>query len=137
VDALEPPLTARKPARKPARRARKPAGVTFAALRKLALALPGVEEGSSYGTPAFRVRKKLLARIHDETGSLVLLTPIEQKDALLAAKPKVFHTTPHYDGHGAVLIRLDQIELRELKTLFEGVWREKAPRKLVAELDAR
>ena len=30
--------------------------VTLATVRRLALALPGVEEGLSYGTPGFRVR---------------------------------------------------------------------------------
>jgi hypothetical protein len=116
--------------------ARKKKGLTFAGLRRLALAFPGVEEGTSYGTPAFRVRKKLLARIHDETGSLVLLTDIEQKEVLLAADPKVFHTTPHYDGHGAVLVRLDRVDPRDLEQLFEDVWRARAPRKLLAEYDA-
>ena len=117
--------------------ARKKKGLTFAGLRRLALAFPGVEEGTSYGTPAFRVRKKLIARIHDETGSLVLLTDIAQKEALLAASPKVFHTTPHYDGHGAVLIRLDRVDPRDLEQLFEEVWRARASRKLVAEYEAR
>jgi len=116
--------------------ARKKKGLTFAGLRKLALAFPGVEEGTSYGTPAFRVRKKLLARIHDETGSLVLLTDIEQKEVLLAADPKVFHTTPHYDGHGAILIRLDRVDPRDLEQLFEDVWRARAPRTLIAEYEA-
>ena len=116
--------------------ARERRGVSFEALRKLALALPGVEEGSSYGTPAFRVRKKLLARIHDETGSLVLLVPIGQKEALLQADPKVFHTTPHYDGYGAVLVRLDAVDPRDLAQLIEGLWRDHAPKKLVAEYDA-
>ena len=116
--------------------ARKKKGVTFAGLRKLALSFPGVEEGTSYGTPAFRVRKKLLARIHDATGSLVLLTKIDEKESLLAADPKVFHTTPHYDGHGAVLIRLDRIDRRDLERLFETVWRRSAGKRLLAGYDA-
>ncbi len=115
---------------------RKKKGVSFAELKKLALAFPGVEEGTSYGTPAFRVRKKLLARIHDDTGSLVLLTQIEEKEDLLAADPKVFHTTAHYDGHGAVLIRLDRIDRRDLERLFETVWRRRAGKRLQAEYGA-
>ena len=46
-------------------------GVTEAMVRKLALALPGMEEGTSYGTLAFRVRKKLVARIHGREDALV------------------------------------------------------------------
>ncbi len=37
--------------------------LSLAAIRKVALALPGVEEGTSYGTPAFRFRKELIARL--------------------------------------------------------------------------
>jgi len=125
VAALGAPVTARKKR-----------GLTFAALRRLALALPGVEEGTSYGTPAFRVRKKLIARIHDETGSLVLLTDVAQKEVLLEAKPEAFHTTPHYDGHGAILVRLDRVDPRDLEQLFEEVWRARAPRTLIAEYEA-
>jgi hypothetical protein len=36
------------------------APVTWETVRQLALALPGVEEGTSYGTPALKVRGKLL-----------------------------------------------------------------------------
>jgi len=111
------------------------AGVTFAQLQKIALALPGMEEGSSYGTPAFRVRKKLVARMFDDA-SLVLLTTLDEKELLLEAKPSVYHTTPHYDGHGAVLIRLAKVHPRDLAQLVESVWRRAAPKKLVADYDA-
>ena len=36
--------------------------MTFDDVRKIALAWPEVEDGTSYGTPALKVRKKLLAR---------------------------------------------------------------------------
>ena len=38
--------------------------LTFDDVRGAALALPQVEEYVCYGTPAFRVRKKLMARLH-------------------------------------------------------------------------
>ncbi|ATB47429.1 MmcQ/YjbR family DNA-binding protein [Corallococcus macrosporus] len=41
-------------------------GLTFDALRELALSFPGMEEGTSFGTPAFRVRKKFIARFHED-----------------------------------------------------------------------
>ena len=41
-----------------------PSKLPLATIRKVALALPGVEEGMSYGTPAFPFRKKLIARLH-------------------------------------------------------------------------
>ena len=39
-------------------RKKKAAPVTFDTVREIARALPGIEEGTCYGTPAFRVRGK-------------------------------------------------------------------------------
>ena len=46
--------------------------VTFDDVRKLALAWPEVEDGTSYGTPALKVRKKLLVRLKEDGDSLVM-----------------------------------------------------------------
>jgi hypothetical protein len=42
------------------------APVTFDDVRKIALAWPEVEDGTSYGTPALKVRKKLLVRLRED-----------------------------------------------------------------------
>jgi hypothetical protein len=47
--------------------------MTFDDVRKLALAWPEVHDGTSYGTAALKVRKKLLARIREDNDSLVVL----------------------------------------------------------------
>ena len=39
--------------------------VTFETVRQLALALPEVEESTSYGTPAFKVQKKMFVRLRE------------------------------------------------------------------------
>src|SRR3954452_10585306 len=39
--------------------------MTFDDIRKLALLWPEVEDGTSYGTPALKVRKKMLARLKE------------------------------------------------------------------------
>lgn len=46
--------------------------MTLATVRRLLLALPGVEEGSSYGAPGFRVRGKFLARLWEDGETLVV-----------------------------------------------------------------
>ena len=43
-----------------------PTSTDFETVRKIALSFPGVEEGTSFGTPAFRVRKKFLARLRED-----------------------------------------------------------------------
>ncbi len=92
--------------------------LSLAALRKAALALPGVEEGTSYGTPAFRFRKKLIARLHQDGESLVLKIGNETRDHLLQADPETFFVTDHYRGYPIVLARLDRLNATDLGKLL-------------------
>ena len=103
-------------------------------VRRLALALPGVTERPSYGTPGFRVRDRLFARIHQGDGALVLWTadPAD-KESYIASEPDVFFTTPHYDGHAHVLVRLDRIDAPRLAELLRLAWEVRAPPALRAE----
>jgi hypothetical protein len=54
------------------RRPLQPPPITWETARKFALALPGAEEGTSYGTPAFKVRGKLFLRLHQSGEALVV-----------------------------------------------------------------
>jgi hypothetical protein len=56
------------------------ATVTCETVREIALALPGVEEGTSYGTPAFRVRGKFLARLREDGETLVVKCDYPERD---------------------------------------------------------
>lgn len=106
-------------------------------VRELALALPATIEKPSYGTPGFRVRDKLFARIWDgEDDVLVVWTgSLDEKEGLLAAEPGTFFTTAHYDGHPHVLVRLAAVDREELADLLEDAWRVRAPKRLVVERD--
>lgn len=55
------------------------------------------------------------------------------KFALIADEPGVYFTTPHFDGYAAVLVKLDQIAVRDLEELITEAWLTQAPRKLVQE----
>jgi len=59
--------------------------VTFEMARQIALALPGVEEGTSYGAPAFRVRGKFLARLREDGATLVVKCDYRCKNLLLSS----------------------------------------------------
>ncbi len=52
---------------------------------------------------------------------------LEDKEALLRSDTEVFFTTPHYDGHAYVLVRLDRIGREQLAELVEDAWRLRAP----------
>jgi hypothetical protein len=102
----------------------------------IARALPEVEESTSYGTPALKVRGKSFARLRTEAeGRLVLRCRLEEKEALLASGDPAFSTTPHYDGYGAILVDLERVERDQLVELIEEAWREKAPVRLRKSVD--
>ena len=59
------------------------------------------------------------------------------KEALLADDPRVFFTTPHFDGYPAVLVRLDEISVGDLEELIVEAWLNRAPKRLVDEYLSR
>ena len=98
---------------------------------------PGVEESTSYGTPALKVRGKLMCRMRTDPEALVLrVIDLGEREALLQGEPDAFFSTPHYDGYPYVLARLETVEREQLAELLEDVWRLRAPKRLVASYDA-
>jgi hypothetical protein len=53
------------------------------------------------------------------------------KFALIADEPGVYFTTPHFDGYPAVLVRLAEIDVDELRELITEAWLAQAPKTLV------
>ncbi|MGI8580422.1 MAG: MmcQ/YjbR family DNA-binding protein [Solirubrobacteraceae bacterium] len=97
---------------------------------------PDVEISTSYGTPALKVRAKLMCRMRTDPDALVLrVSDLGEREALLQGEPDVFFSTPHYDGHPYLLVRLDRADPVELAELIEEAWRLRAPKRLVAEHD--
>src|ERR1700694_265729 len=93
--------------------------VTFDDVRKMALAWPEVEDGSSYGTPALKVRKKMLARPKEDGDSLVMPgAPQDERDMLVESQPKVFYFTDHYRDYPMVLIRLSKARRATVEPLL-------------------
>lgn len=117
------------PTKKGVRKAK--AGVSFEDVRRLALALPEVKEGPSYGTPGFRVKGKLFARLKEDGQSLVVWVEDGLKEVLLESNPRVYFTTDHYVGYDLVLVRLPEITLEELSDRLLEAWRLRAPRRVL------
>ena len=92
--------------------------LSLAVIRRTVATLPGVEEGTSYGTPAWRRKGKLLARLHQDGKSIVLKVGDEARDHLLQADPKTFFVIDHYIGHPMVLAHLDRLSVTDLKKLL-------------------
>jgi hypothetical protein len=58
------------------------------------------------------------------------LPDLGAKEALLAADPGVYFTTPHFDGYRAILVRLDAIAVAELDELIVEAWLDRAPKRV-------
>ncbi|MCW2608335.1 MAG: hypothetical protein JWO60_3028 [Frankiales bacterium] len=119
---------------------------TFDDVRGLALALPEVQEHPS-GTgalgwrvgsrPAFvwerRMRAGELRGLADPPTGPVLgarVADLEDKEGVLAqGMPGVF-TIQHFDGYPAVLVRLDDVGLEDLRELVTDAWLARAPVRL-------
>ena len=109
----------------------------YAQVCALALALPGVELGTSYGTPSIKVKGKIMARLRSEAeGGLAIRCDFVDRQMLLPAAPEAFFLTDHYVDYPMILIRLDQVRRAALPDLVERAWRMVAPKRLIAAHDA-
>ena len=103
--------------------------ITFDTIRDMARSFPGTEESTSYGTPAIKVAKKLMLRLHNkEDAIVVLLNSVEEQQALMARDPMTFYITDHYEGYAAVLVR-PTIPEAEFREIMELAWRRVARKK--------
>ena len=111
-------------------------GVTFLDVTDAAVKLPEVEISKSYGTPALKVRNKLLARLKEDGETLVLRTDLVARQILTQADPDTFFFTDHYRDYPLVLVRLPRLARAALPDLLERAWRQVAPESLITRLDA-
>ena len=103
----------------------------------IATRFPGVEAGTSYGTPSVKVRGKFMCRLRTDPDALVVrVLDLGDREALVQGKPETYFSTPHYDGYPYVLVRLNAVTKKELTELLEDAWRIRAPKRLVAEYDS-
>jgi hypothetical protein len=110
--------------------------MTFDDVRKLALAWPEVEDGTSYGTAALKVRKKLLARLKEDGDSLVMPdVPPDERAVLCENEPRIFYFTDHYRDYPMVLIRLAKAKRGHVEPLLRRRWRELASKAAVKKYD--
>ena len=125
---------------------------TWDDVRRIALGLPETSEAVSWGHAHWRVKDKgfvwerpLRGPDLEALGDAAPEGPIlgarvehlVAKEALLAADPDVFFTTPHFDGYPAVLVRLDEISDEGLEEVIVEAWLCRAPKRLAqAYVDA-
>jgi hypothetical protein len=103
---------------------------------EIGLRFPEVEVATSFGTPALKVRGKMICRLRTNPDALVLrVIDLGDREALLQGQPDVFFSTPHYDGYPYVLVRLEAVDPAELAELIEDAWRLRAPKRVTKAYD--
>jgi hypothetical protein len=119
---------------------------SWADVRRIALALPETDERLARERRQWRVRDKLFvwerplrpkeiqALGDDVPDGPILGARVEHlgaKEALLGEDPRVFFTTPHFDGYAAILVRLERIGESDLEEVFAEAWLARAPKRLL------
>lgn len=114
----------RKPPNKP-----QPKHAMFETVCEIARTLPGAEESTSYGTPAFKVNGKLFARFHQDGESLVVSVDFDEREEMMNADPEKFYITDHYRNYPWILVRLSKVRPDQLRDLLLGSYRRAVSRK--------
>jgi hypothetical protein len=91
---------------------------TYETVRELARELPNVEESTSYGTPALKVKKKLMVRLKEDGKTIVLLVGFDQREILMQIDPETFFITDHYRGYPSVLAKLPRLSRKQLRDVL-------------------
>ncbi|MEP7000208.1 MAG: MmcQ/YjbR family DNA-binding protein [bacterium] len=110
-------------------------GLSWDTVCALGEAFPGTERSTSYGTPALKVKGKLLARLKEDGESMVLRMSFVVRDHLMMTEPATFYITDHYRDYPSVLVRLEKADHAVIGQLLEDAWRDAAPKTLVKSFD--
>ena len=98
----------------------------FARVRRLGLVLPDVEESTSFGAPALKVRGTMFTCIPTnksaEADSLLVRLSFTERDLRLSFAPTIYYLKPHYEGYACVLARVKLLDDDGLKELLETSW---------------
>jgi hypothetical protein len=116
---------------------------TLERVRRICLALPGTTERVSHGHPTFfvRDRKTFVMYLDDHHGdgrlALWCAAPVGAQAELVGAEPERFFVPPYVGHRGWLGVRLDRdLDWDEVAEIVQDAYRQVAPRRLVAQLDA-
>ena len=70
--------------------------VDFDVVKQIGHEFPGVEDSTSYGTAALKVKGVFLLRLREDGETLALRTTFLERDLLLEADPETYFVTDHY-----------------------------------------
>ncbi len=99
----------------------------FDRVRAAGAGLPDVEEVTSWGAPALKVRGKMFVCMATnksaEPNTLVVRMDIPQRDALVEEDPSTYYLKDHYVDYPCVLVRLSRVHRDALRDLVQTAHR--------------
>jgi hypothetical protein len=104
-------------------------------LKRLALALPETIEQETWGTPTFRVRKKIFAMLAEGQREAWVKSTHDEQQALTHMDPETFFVPPYVGPSGWIGVRFRTVDRDEMRELLTEAWRLTAPKRLVASFD--
>ncbi len=111
-------------------------------VRRICLALPGVTEKLSHGSPAFFVGKQFVMLWPDghhenHFPHIWCAAPVGAQEGLVAAAPDRFFRPPYVGSRGWLGVRLGgKVDWVEVEAICEDAYRTVAPKRLVDSLGA-
>jgi hypothetical protein len=112
--------------------------VTFDDVRRIAVALPEVEEKLTWETDVtFRVRDRIFAIGGEGADRVSVKASLEGQAELLEMDPQTFAKSAYVGRFGWVTVDLSRVDPALLESLLRDAWRRTAPKKLAATLEAR
>jgi hypothetical protein len=106
-------------------------------VRRLALGFPEAVELETWGTPTFRVRKRIFVMLSEGQKEAWVKSTHDEQRALIAMDPETFFVPPYVGPSGWVGIRIRTVDPDEMRELVTEAWRLTAPARLVRAFDQR
>ena len=96
--------------------------IGFETVRALGLAMPGVEAGTTFDSPALKIHKRMFACLAThksaEPHTLVASVGFDRRDELIAADPDIYYLKDHYANYPVVLVRLARVHPDALRGIL-------------------
>lgn len=109
--------------------------VTIAQARKIFLSMPHAEEREHMGHPDFRVNGKIFGTLWPVESRAVVKLTLADQAAVVQMDPDAFSLNA-WSHQGATNVHLRHLNATRFRTLVDAAWRNVAPKRMLAELEA-
>lgn len=104
--------------------------ITQRDLIDMALELPGVTEGTSWGQAVAMVGKKAMYYWNPSLNMPVFKVEFDERDFLIEADPDTFFTTDHHRHWPLVVARPERLDAGWVRENLKRVWKKQASKTL-------